>query len=130
MRISLIACVALLAACSKGVLPDFVFPNTAADWKLVTARSLIPQEAPESIVKIGMNRAQTAEYEILGGRITAQVYEMTTAAAAFELEQTWRPQVDTVVLHKENRFAVVRWFSAPRTSVYDFVKVLEKQLER
>ena len=55
---------------------------------------------------------------------------MTSSAAAFETEQTWRPVADTVAFHKESYFAVIHWENAERTAVSAFVKEMEKQLGR
>ncbi len=128
-RFLLIVCVALVAACGARPPAAFVFPEPAGVWKLKAVKDLAAADAPEQIRRLGMKRAQSAEYEG-AGRITAQVYEMTSEASAFETEQTWRPVADTVAFHKDSYFAVIHWENAERTAVAAFVKVIEKQLGR
>ena len=93
------------------------------------AKELPAADAPEQIRRLGLKRAQSAEYEG-AGRIRAQVYELTSSAAAFETEQTWRPVADTVAFHNQSYFAVIHWENAERTAVSAFVKEMEKQLGR
>lgn len=128
-RFALIVCVALLAGCGSRPTAAFVFPESAGVWKFKGVKDLAPAEAPEQIRRLGLKRAQSAEYEG-PGRITARVFEMTAGAAAFEVEQTWRPVADTVAFHHESYFAVIHWENAERAAVSAFVKEMEKQLGR
>jgi hypothetical protein len=76
-----------------------------------------------------LKRSQVAEYEGLG-RLEAEVYELSSDAAALEMEQTWRPAADTVVFHQSGYFAVIRWQNASRQDVSAFVLDMEKRLGR
>jgi hypothetical protein len=126
---ALVVWIALFAACSPRPSAGFVFPEEAGGWKLKTVKELPAADAPEQIRRLGLKRTQSAEYES-AGRITAQVYELTSSAAAFETEQTWRPVADTVAFHNQSYFAVIHWENAERTAVSAFVKEMEKQLGR
>jgi hypothetical protein len=78
---------------------------------------------------LGLKRAQVAEYEG-PGRLEAEVYELTSDAAALEMEQTWRPIVDTVVFHQSGYFTLIRWQNASRGDVSAFVLDMEKRVGR
>ena len=118
----------LLAACGGASRQAaFVFPAEAGPWKLKQTKDVAPASAPETIRRLGLKRAQAAEYEG-AGRITAELYELTSSAGALEVEQTWRPSADTVAFHRENFFLVVHWENADRAAVSAFVQLMEKQL--
>jgi hypothetical protein len=55
---------------------------------------------------------------------------MTSPAAAFEAEQQWRPQADTVAFHRDGYFFVIRWENADRTAVSAFVRDMEQHVPR
>jgi len=110
----------LLTAC--GGTSQFSFPEEAAPWKLKQTKEIV---APEAIRRLGVKRAQAAEYEG-PGRLTAELYEMTSSAGALEVEQTWRPSADTVAFHLDDLFFVIRWENADRAAVSTFVKRMGK----
>jgi hypothetical protein len=74
-----------------------------------------------------LRRAHIGEYEG-PGRLEAEVYELTSDAAALEMEQTWKPAADTVAFHQAAYFAVIRWQDADRASVSSFVREMETRL--
>ena len=120
----------LLASCSSGpqsVAP--LFPQTVWPWNLKQAADLAADRAPEPIRRLGIRRAGSAGYEG-AGNLTVQVYEMTSSAAAFEAEQTWRPMADTVAFHKDNFFTVVHWENADRAAVSAFVREMQTRAGR
>lgn len=93
-------------------------------WKLKQSSDL--SQIPEQIRRLGIRRAGTAEYQG-PGVLHVQIYELTTDAGAFEVEQTWKPIADTVVFHKETYFTVVHWENADKSSVAAFIRALEKR---
>jgi hypothetical protein len=102
-----------------------LFPERAGVWKLRQSRDLPVGGVPESIGRLGVRRAGTAGYEG-AGTLQVEIYEMSSAAAAFEAEQTWRPIAGTVAFHRESYFIVVHWENAARESVPEFVREMRK----
>jgi hypothetical protein len=101
----------------------------AGRWKLKQANGLPLSDAPKEVRCLGLKRAQVAEYEGQG-RLEAEVYELSSDAAALEMEQTWRPAADTVVFHQSGYFVVIRWQNASRQDVAAFVIDMEKRVGR
>jgi hypothetical protein len=117
----------LLMCCSAGPKQARpLFPDTVAAWKLTQSSNLAPAQVPEQIRRLGMLRAGSAEYQG-AGTLRVEIYELTSAAGAFEVEQTWRPTADTVVFHKDGYFTVVHWQEANKPAVAAFVRELEKR---
>ena len=85
--------------------------------------------APETVRKLGVREALGAEYEG-EGKITVELYEMSSSAGALEVEQTWRPSADTVAFHRNSYFAVIHWENADRSAVSAFVKLMEQQMAK
>jgi hypothetical protein len=128
-RLTFALCATWLAACSAPGPAPFVFPQSAGPWKLKQTREVAGGSSPESIRRLGLKRAQAAEYEG-PGRIAMEVYELTSSAAAFEAEQQWRPLADTVAFHRESYFVVVHWESTDRIAVKSFVREMEDRVGR
>jgi hypothetical protein len=117
----------LLISCggsSKQVRP--LFPETVGAWKLKLSSDLIPSQVPEQIRRLGLRRAGSGEYHG-AGILRVEIYELTSDAGAFEVEQTWRPMADTVAFHKDGYFTVVHWTGADKAAVATFVRELEKR---
>ena len=117
----------LLMSCSAGPKPDTpLFPAAVGVWKLTRSGEIAPGQVPEQIRRLGMRRAGSAEYQG-AGTLKVEIYELTTGAGAFEVEQTWRPVADTVAFHKDSYFTVVHWAGAEKAAVAAFVRELEKR---
>jgi len=116
-----------LVACGRPAARAFVFPQTVAMWRLKEVRGVAPADAPEQARKLGVKNAQTAQYEA-SGLLDVEIYELTSDAAALEMEQTWKPGADTVAFHGASYFAVVRWKNASREEVGAFVRQMQKQM--
>jgi len=117
----------LLLSCSAGPTQARpLFPETVGDWKLKASSDLAPGQVPEQIRRLGMRRAGSAEYQG-AGTLRVEIYELTSGAGAFEVEQTWRPVADTVAFHKDSYFTVVHWTGAEKSAVAAFVRELEKR---
>ena len=120
----------LLMSCSSGPQSAApLFPETAGPWKLKQATDIATDQAPEPIRRLGIRRAGSAGYEG-AGNLTVQVYELTSSAAAFEAEQTWRPVADTVAFHKDSFFTVIHWENADRAAVSAFVREMQQRVGR
>jgi hypothetical protein len=119
-------CAVLLSACGAPRPAPFVFPRDVGAWKL---KHVSPAAVPEPIGRLGVTRAESADYEG-PGHILAQAYGLTSSAAAVEAEQQWRPQADTVGFHRDSYFFVIHWQNADRNAVALFVREMEKQAGR
>ena len=116
-----------LGGCRSAPPAGFTFPPAIGAWNLKVAADVVASDAPETVRRLGLRRAQSAEYEG-AGRIRAQVFTMTSSSGAFEAEQTWKAAADTVAFHKEQYFTVIHWENAERTAVSAFVREMEKRL--
>jgi len=117
----------LLVSCSgapKEARP--IFPETVGVWRLKQSSDLAPGQVPEQIRRLGLRRAGSGEYEG-AGTLKVEIYELTSDAGAFEVEQTWKPMADTVAFHKDSYFTVVHWAGADKAAVAAFVRELEKR---
>ena len=117
----------LLVSCgesSKQV--RLLFPETVGAWKLKQSSDLAPGEVPEQIRRLGLRRARSGEYQG-AGTLKVEIYELTSDAGAFEVEQTWKPMADTVAFHKDGYFTVVHWAGADKAALAAFVRELEKR---
>ena len=117
----------LLVCCGGGPRQArALFPEAVGVWKLKGSGDIAAGQVPEQIRRLGMKRAGSAEYAGAGA-LKVEVYELTSDAGAFEVEQTWRQTADTVVFHKDSYFTVVHWAGAERSAVAAFVRELEKR---
>lgn len=103
-----------------------LFPAAVGVWKLTLSSDLASGQVPEQIRRLGMRRAGSAEYQG-AGTLKVEIYELTSDAGAFEVEQTWRATADTVVFHKDSYFTVVHWAGVEKVDVAAFVRELEKR---
>jgi hypothetical protein len=117
----------LLVSCGGGPKQAKpLFPETVGVWRLKLSSDLAAGEIPEQVRRLGLRRAGSGEYEG-AGKLKVEIYELTSDAGAFEVEQTWKPMADTVAFHKDRYFTVVHWTGADKTAVAAFVRELEKR---
>ena len=64
------------------------------------------------------------------GTLEARIYRLTSPAVGLDLAQRWRPSADTVFFNQGSYFVVVKWQSADRKALQEFVKALEGKLPR
>lgn len=76
---------------------------------------------------MSVDRIVAASYEG-PGKLDARVYAVSAPAVAFELAQRWRPSADTVFFDHGPFFVVIKWQSADRKLLKEFVADLEKRL--
>jgi hypothetical protein len=74
-----------------------------------------------------VRRVQVADYEG-PGKLQARAYALTSAAAGIDLAQRWRPSADTVFFNSDRYFVVVKWESAERKPLQDFVREVAQRL--
>ena len=118
----------VLAGCRRAApLPD-LFPKTAAGgWTLAALRVASASDSPDPVPRSVVRRVQIARYEG-PGKLEARAYELVSPAAGTDLERRWRPSSDTVFFARAQYFIVVRWQSADRQALRDFVRELELRL--
>jgi len=128
-RTAAISLAGLLAACQKPVTipPDLFAREAAGGWKLTALRDLSPSETPDPVPRDAIDRIVAASYEG-PGKLEARVYALGAPAVAFDLAQRWRPSADTVFFNRGPFFVVIKWQSADRQLLKDFVADLEKRL--
>lgn len=107
-------------------MPD-LFPENAGLWHRTSMRELTPAEAPDPVPPASIRRIRAASYEG-AGKLDARVYQLSTSAVALDLVQRWQAAPDTVFFYADRFFVVVRWESAERKELQEFVSALEKRL--
>ncbi len=124
--VSLAAC---LAGCSKPatIPPDLFAKEAAGGWHLTELRDLPPSDSPDPVPRSSVDRLLTASYEG-PGKLDARVYALSAPAVALDLAQRWHPSADTVFFNRGPFFVVVKWQSADRQLLREFVADLEKRL--
>jgi hypothetical protein len=124
-RSVLAVCSILLISCGGAPKADPpLFPQAVGAWSLKQSTDLA--QIPEQIRRLGIHRAGSAVYEG-PGTLKVERYELTSDAAALEVEQTWRQAADTVGFHRDRYFTVVHWENTDRQAVAAFVRELEKR---
>jgi hypothetical protein len=129
-----------LGACGeKPALPDDLFPPSVGGvWQLVEVRDLGASEAPDPVPRNSIERIRAATYKAPGndppfggganGEIQARVYLLSSDAVGAALGTRWRPSADTVFFNHGPYFVVVKWQTAERKAVQEFVAELQKRL--
>jgi hypothetical protein len=74
-----------------------------------------------------VERLAVASYEG-PGKLQARVYVLSSPAVGVDLAQRWRPSADTVFFYRDRYFVVVKWQSAERKALEEFVRELEGKL--
>jgi hypothetical protein len=119
----------VLAACQKpATIPPDLFAKTAAGgWQRTQLRDLPASESPDPVPRNVIDRIVAASYEG-PGKLEARVYALSASEVAFDVSQRWRPSADTVFFNHGPFFVVVKWQSADRQLLKEFVADLEKRL--
>jgi len=109
-------------------LPPGLFPETASGgWRRTSLRELPASESPDPVPPNAVERLVAASYDG-PGTLDARVYALSSPAAAIEVTQRWRPSADTVFFDRGRLLVVVKWQSADRKLLREFVAGLEKRL--
>jgi hypothetical protein len=119
----------LLAACrSAAPLPPDLFPqNAAGGWTRTSMREASVSESPDPVPRSAVDRFAVATYQG-PGKLEARVYALASPTVGVELAQRWRPSADTVFFYRGKYFVVVKWQSADRKALENFVRELEGKL--
>jgi len=120
---------AALVACNKPatIPPDLFAKDAAGGWHLTRLRDLSASESPDPVPRNSIDRLISASYEG-PGKLEARVYALSAPAVALDLAQRWRPSADTVFFNRGPFFVVIKWQSADRQLLKEFVADLEKRL--
>jgi len=118
-----------LAACRPKVeLPPNLFPESAAGgWRRTSLGEMPVEESPDPVPRTAVERLVAAAYDG-PGKLDARVYALTSAAEAGELAERWRPSADTLFFARGRLFVVVKWQSADRKLLREFVAELERHI--
>ena len=120
---------AALGACRRpAAIPSDLFAAEAAGgWHRTSLRDVPASEAPDPVPRSSIDRIVAASYEG-PGKIEARVYALSAREVALDLVQRWRPSADTVFFQHGPFFVVLKWQSADRQLLKQFIADLEKRL--
>jgi hypothetical protein len=122
------AAIAMFACRQAAPLPADVLPQTVATvWHRVSLRDLPASDAPDPVPRNEIERLATAAYEG-PGKIDARIYVLSSSVVGQEMVDRWRPSADTVFFYSGPYFVVVKWDTAERQALQDFVRQIEKRL--
>ncbi len=118
----------LLAACGREAeLPADLFPQNVSGWQRTALRDLDASDSPDPVPRNEVSRLREATYDG-PGKLEARVYLLRNEGVGTMLSQRWRPSADTVFFDSGRYFVVIKWQSAERKALQDFVQHLEKKL--
>jgi hypothetical protein len=118
----------LLAACRTSAPPLDLFPPTAANvWRRIALRDTPVSESPDPVPRTAVKSLRTAAYEG-PGKLEARAYELDSATVGVTLSQRWQPSADTIFFSRGRYFMVVKWQSADRQALQEFVQDLQNRL--
>jgi hypothetical protein len=118
-----------LAACGKKELQRAeVLPETVAvKWRRTAVRDLAAGGAPDAVPRKYIEAIRSASYEG-PGRLEARAYRLISPDVALDVVQRWKPSMDTVFFYRGRFLVVVKWESANREALQEFVRELERRL--
>ena len=116
-----------LAACRRRAeMPAGLLPETMpGGWRRTSTGQ--PSGALDPVPAGAVEDTRIAAYAG-PGTLEAHVYRLSSAAVGLDLAQRWRPSADTVFFNQGPYFVVVKWQSADRKALQEFVKALEEKL--
>ncbi len=106
-------------------MPD-IFTSVMGPWHRTSVTELPPSSPPDPIPPSAIQSIRAATYEG-PGKLDARVYQLTSPAVALDLAQRWPPAPDTVFFYADRFFVLIRWQSADRKSLHEFVSALQKK---
>jgi hypothetical protein len=106
-------------ACRRAAapMPD-VFTTEVGAWHRTSVAELSPPA--------GVERLRAASYQG-PGKLDARVYQLPSPAGALDMAQQWKPSPETVFFYNDRFFVLIRWQTADRQALHEFVGVLEKR---
>ena len=123
----LLACALALGACRRAPapMPD-IFTEVVGAWHRTSAGELPPALEPDSVPRAAVERIRAASYEG-PGKLDARLYQLTSPAVALDVVQRWKPVPGTVFFYSGRFFVLIRWQTADRKALREFVAALEKK---
>jgi hypothetical protein len=118
-----------LAACrTQQPFPSDMLPETMpGGWRRTRMGEFSGARDPVPANSVEQSRAATYEGP---GSLEVHIYQLTSAAIGLDLTQRWRPSADTVFFNQGVYFVVVKWQSAERKALQQFVSALEAKLPK
>ena len=115
------------AACQKQppFPPDLLAENMPGGWRRTATGQFTGAHDP--IPANAVDQSMSASYEG-PGTLEAHVYQLTAPAVGLDLAQRWRPSADTVFFNQGRYFVVIKWQSADRKALQQFVSAVESKL--
>ena len=118
----------VLGACRENAPPLDPFPPTVANvWRRTALRDTPVSESPDPVPRTAVRRLRTAVYEG-PGKLEARAYELNSVGVGVTLAQRWQPSADTIFFSRGTYFIVVKWQSADRKALQEFLRELQKRL--
>ena len=108
-------------------MPD-LFAETVGAWQRTSLQDLAPSKAPDGIDVPLVEKVRAASYEG-PGKLEARAYQLTSSAVALDLVQRWHATADTVYFYQDRFFVVLKWQTADRKALQEFVAVLDGKLK-
>ena len=123
------ALVLLVAACGTkpAPMPD-LFPESVGEWHRTAASEPAPAAAPDGIDPKLVEKVRAASYEG-PGKLEVRAYQLTSSAVALDLVQRWHATADTVFFYQDRFFVVLKWQTADRKALQQFVAALDARLK-
>ena len=125
----LLLVVLVLSACGRkpAAMPD-LFPETVGAWHRTAASELTASAAPDGIDAAVVEKVRAASYEG-PGKLDARAYQLTSSAVALDIVQRWHATADTVYFYQDRFLVVLKWQTADRKALQDFVAALDARLK-
>jgi hypothetical protein len=119
----------VLAACGRkpATMPD-LFPETVGAWHRTAASELTASAAPDGIDGSVVEKVRAASNEG-PGKLDARAYQLTSSAVALDIVQRWHATADTVYFYQDRFLVVLKWQTADRKALQEFVAALDAKLK-
>jgi len=127
-QILLLAVLALSACGPKPAQMPDLFPETIGVWHRTAASEPAAASAPDGIAPALVEKVRAASYEG-PGRLEVRAYQLTSPAVALDLVQRWHATADTVFFYQDRFFVVLKWQTADRNALQQFVAALDAKLK-
>jgi len=75
-----------------------------------------------------VQKVRAASYEG-PGKLEARAYQLTSSAVALDIVQRWHATADTVYFYQDRFLVVLKWQTADRKALQDFVAALDARLK-
>jgi hypothetical protein len=103
-----------------------IFTEAVGVWHRTSIGELPPALEPDSVPRAAVERIRAASYEG-PGKLDARLYQLTSPTVALDVVQRWKPAPGTVFFYSGRFFILIRWQTADRKALREFVGALEKK---